>query len=176
MVHQEEREVKYIARALRAQACDPKVKVFLSYLYTSDIVNKYLDNALAHENVTRAGFNVLHFLVLNGGSMIPTTISKKTSRSKYSVTRVVDTLEKLGLVERLSTGSDRRTRRIGITRRGLDMVKNGTLVSRQPMCNEIFQTLSEERIAELANLLREVRKNIMALLDLKGPSPGSEED
>jgi hypothetical protein len=44
------------------------------------------------------------------------------------------------------------------------------------MCNEIFQTLSEERIAETGNLLKEVRKNITVLPDLKGLSPDSEEE
>ncbi len=96
MAHQDKSLIKAMARQLRAQTRNARVKVFLSYLYTSDIVNKFLDNELVHEKVTRAGFSVLHLLILNGGSMIPTTISKKTARSKYSVTRVVDTLEKTG--------------------------------------------------------------------------------
>ena len=157
--------IKTTARELRVQARNSRVKVFLSYLYTSDIINKYLDTQLAHEKVTRAGFGVLHFLVLNGGSMIPTTISKKTARSKYSVTRVVDTLEKLGLVERLSSGGDRRTRRIGITPKGLETVKNSTLATRQALCDDIFRTLTDENIVEMDSILREVRMNVLNLLE-----------
>jgi DNA-binding MarR family transcriptional regulator len=164
-----------MAKGLRAQTRNPRVKVFLSYLYTSDIVNKYLDTVLAHEKVTRAGFGVLHFLILNGGSMIPTTISKKTARSKYSVTRVVDTLEKLGLVERLSGGGDRRTRRIGITTRGMEMVKKATLASREALCNDIFRTLGEKDLAELDRVLREVRKNVISLLK-NAPGDGDSEE
>lgn len=162
MTHLEKPAIKAMAKELRAQSRNPKVKVFLSYLYTSDIVNKFLDNELVHEKVTRAGFSVLHFLILNGGSMIPTTISKKTARSKYSVTRVVDTLEKLGLVERLSSSGDRRTRRIGITARGLETVKNATLASRETLCDNIFRTLSERDIVELDEILRDVRKNVLS--------------
>jgi DNA-binding MarR family transcriptional regulator len=175
MAHLDRPAIKTMAKGLRAQARNPRVKVFLSYLYTSDIVNKYLDSALAHEKVTRAGFSVLHFLILNGGSMIPTTISKKTARSKYSVTRVVDTLEKMGLVERLSSGGDRRTRRIGITPRGLETVKNATLASREALCNDIFRTLSEKDIVELDNVLRGVRKNVLCLLESKAAGGDSEE-
>jgi DNA-binding MarR family transcriptional regulator len=164
-----------MARELRAQARNSRVKVFLSYLYTSDIVNKYLDMELVRDNVTRAGFGVLHFLILNGGSMIPTTISKKTARSKYSVTRVVDTLERMGLVERLSTGVDRRTRRIGITAKGLETVKNTTLASREALCNDIFRTLSEKNIAELDDVLREVRRNVLSLLASE-ETDGTDED
>jgi DNA-binding MarR family transcriptional regulator len=174
MAHPDKNSIKTTARELRAQARNSRVKVFLSYLYTSDIVNKYLDMQLAHEKVTRAGFGVLHFLILNGGSMIPTTISKKTARSKYSVTRVVDTLEKMGLVERLSTGGDRRTRRIGITPRGLETVKNATLATRQALCDDIFRTLNDDNIGELDSLLREVRNNVLSLLD-SATTGGSEE-
>jgi DNA-binding MarR family transcriptional regulator len=172
MSHPDKHTIKAMARELRAQSRNSRVKIFLAYLYTSDIVNKYLDNELVHEKVTRAGFGVLHFLILNGGSMIPTTISKKTARSKYSVTRVVDTLEKMGLVERLSTGVDRRTRRIGITSKGLDMVRNATLASREALCNDIFRTLSEKNITELDNILREVRRHVIRLLDEKSPVAG----
>jgi len=175
MAHPDKQTIKATAKELRAQSRNSRVKVFLSYLYTSDIVNKYLDMTLVQDKVTRAGFGVLHFLILNGGSMIPTTISKKTARSKYSVTRVVDTLERLGLVERLSTGVDRRTRRIGITPKGLETVINSTLASREALCNDIFRTLSEKHIADLDDILREVRKNVLALLDSK-ETEGADED
>jgi DNA-binding MarR family transcriptional regulator len=169
MARPDRNSIKAMARELRAQSRSPRVKMFLSYLYTSDIINKYLDEELAHEKVTRAGFGVLHILILNGGSLIPTTISKKTARSKYSVTRVVDTLEKLGLVERHSTGEDRRTRRIGITAKGLETVKNATLASRQELCDDIFRTLSEDNIADLDGILRDVRKNVLGLLNAGRP-------
>jgi DNA-binding MarR family transcriptional regulator len=175
MAHLDKPAIKAMAKGLRSQTRNPTVKVFLSYLYTSDIINKFLDGELAHEKVTRAGFSVLHLLILNGGSMIPTTISKKTARSKYSVTRVVDTLEKLGLVERLSSGGDRRTRRIGITTRGLEAVKNATLASREDLCNAIFGTLSEKDLVELDGVLRNVRKNVLFLLKSREVDRDSEE-
>ena len=157
--------IKATAKELRAQSRNSRVKMFLAYLYTSDMIKKYLDTELVNEKVTRAGYSVLHFLTLNGGSMIPTTICKRTARSKYSVTRIVDALEKMGLVERLSTGVGRRTKRIGITTRGLETVRNRTLASREALCNDIFSTLSEKRITELDNTLREVRNNILLLID-----------
>jgi DNA-binding MarR family transcriptional regulator len=172
MVHPDRNTIKTMARELRAQSRNPRVRAFLSYLYTEDILTRYLDNKLAHEKVTRAGFGVLHFLILNGGSMIPTTISKKAARSKYSVTRVIDALEKMGLVERLLPGEDRRTRRISITAAGLETVRNATLASRRALCDDIFRTLSEAQLAELGSILRELRRNILFLPDL---NPSAEE-
>jgi len=151
MDDQYKKTVKAIARGLKAQSRDPRVKVFLSYLYTSDIFNKYLDTVLTYKNVSRAGFSVLHYLVLNGGSMIPTVISKKTARSKYSVTRVIDTLEKMGLVERLPAGKDRRTRRVRITEKGREKLL------------ECFVDISARVQAEAA--LRESEARIRAVTD-----------
>src|SRR3972149_10368564 len=111
--------IESMAKEIRTQAGNIKVDTFLSYLHTSDIINRYLDLLLPDRNISRAGFNVLHNLILNDGNMIPTDISKKTFRSKYSVTRVIDTLEKQGLVKRRPAGRDRRTRRVDITRKGL---------------------------------------------------------
>ena len=45
MAHPDKHTIKTMARELRAQSRNARVKVFLSYLYTSDIVNKYLDTA-----------------------------------------------------------------------------------------------------------------------------------
>ena len=165
MDDQYKKTVKAIARGLKAQSRDPRVKVFLSYLYTSDIFNKYLDTVLTYKNVSRAGFSVLHYLVLNGGSMIPTVISKKTARSKYSVTRVIDTLEKMGLVERLPAGKDRRTRRVRITEKGLEVVNNATLASRARLCANVFRTLDGKRLTELGDILKDLRKNLFSLME-----------
>jgi DNA-binding MarR family transcriptional regulator len=175
MTDQDRPVIKTMARALRTQSRNSRVKVFLSYLYTSDIVNRYLDAELTDEKVTRAGYAVLHFLILKGGSMIPTTISKKTARSKYSVTRIIDTLEKQGLVERLSKRGDRRAKRVSITPQGLEAVKCGTLTLRQRLCDDIFRTLSKNQITELEGILREVRKNVFSLLKARGAEGTSEE-
>jgi DNA-binding MarR family transcriptional regulator len=156
-------KIKSIARGLKTQSRNKKVKVFLGYLYTSDVITRYLEMFLTYKKITRAGFSILHTLILEGGSMIPTMLSKKTGRSKYSVTRVVDTLEKMGLVQRISTGTDRRLRKVIITDEGLETVKTATLSSRQRLCEEIFQTLDENRIEELDSLLKEVRNNVKNL-------------
>jgi DNA-binding MarR family transcriptional regulator len=159
-----EEAIKSMAKELQAQSRNPKVRVFLSFLYTADIFHKFLDSVLTYKNVSRSGFSVLHYLILNGGCMIPTMISKKTKRSKYSVTRVIDTLEKMGLVERLLTGTDRRNKRVKITEKGLEVVSKATLASREHLCSDIFQTLDAERLTELDNILKDLRKNLFALM------------
>lgn len=154
-----------MAREIRTQSQNMKVDTFLSYLYTADIINRYLYMVLAEQKVSRAGFNILHQLILNDGSMIPTDISKKTLRSKYSVTRAIDTLEKQKLVERLPIGGDRRNRRIVITREGLEVVKKATIDSRERFSADIFGVLDRDQLEALNKILRRLRKHVLALID-----------
>ena len=154
-----------MAKEIRDQAGSIKVDTFLSYIYTSDIINRYLDLLLPDRKISRAGFNILHNLILNDGSMIPTDISRKTFRSKYSVTRVIDTLEKQGLVKRRPIGKDRRTRRISITRKGLKAVEDATIDSRERISQNIFRILEDDRLVEFNDALKKLRRHVLALID-----------
>lgn len=157
--------VESMAKEIRGQAQTIKVDTFLAYLYTSDIINKYLYMVLSYQPVTRAGFNILHNLILNDGTLLPSEISRKTIRSKYSVTRAIDTLEKQGLVERLPIGQDRRTRRVNITRKGLEVVNNATIDSRERISQDIFGTLDRKQIEELNSLLKTLRRHVLTMID-----------
>ncbi len=165
MNHQFKEDIDFMAKEIRAQARNMKVDTFLAYLYTSDVINKYLDMVLADKTVSRAGFNILHKLILNDGTMTPTEISKKTFRSKYSVTSAIDTLEKQGLVERLPIGEDRRNRKINITRKGLDTIDRATIDSRERISQDIFHTIDGEGLEELNNILKDIRKHVLGLMD-----------
>jgi DNA-binding MarR family transcriptional regulator len=165
MADQLKQNISSMAREIRAQARDVNVDTVLSYLYTSDVINRYLDLVLQDNNISRSGLSVLHNLILNHGSMIPTDISRKTFRSKYSVTRVIDTLEKQGLVRCCPAGRDRRTRRIDITRKGLRIVENATIDARERISRNIFHDLDKESLAEFNGALRKVRRHVLGLID-----------
>ena len=165
MDHKFKENIDSTANEIREQSRNLKVDTFLSYLYTSDIINRYLDLARPDRKISRAGFNVLHNLILNDGSMIPTNISKKTFRSKYSVTRVIDTLEKEGLVKRMPVGKDRRTRRIDITKKGLQVVEDATIDSRGKLSQDIFSIMDEGRLVEFNDDLKKIRRHVLSLIN-----------
>src|SRR4030065_1038815 len=100
-----------MADAIREQADQLRVLTFLSFIYTADVINRYLDIELARYPIGRTGFSVLHNLVLHGGTMTPTNLSERIFRSKHAVTRVVDKLERLGFVKRGNIGRERRGRK-----------------------------------------------------------------
>jgi DNA-binding MarR family transcriptional regulator len=158
-----------LAEEIRSQARDLKVYTFLSFVYTTEIIDKYLDIELGGQPITRAGFNILHHLILNDGTMIPTEISKKIWRSKHAVTKVIDTLEKQGLVKRVAgeDSGDRRLRRISITRKGLNLVKKATTGSRERISQQLFRGLSQEEIELFNKMLKQLRKDTLELIEEK---------
>lgn len=81
------------------------------------------------------------------------------------MTRVIDTLEKQGLVKRRPAGKDRRTRRIDITRKGLKAVEDATIDSRERISQSIFHILEEDRLVEFNDVLKKVRRHVLALID-----------
>jgi DNA-binding MarR family transcriptional regulator len=159
--------VDSLAEEIRAQARELRVDTLLSFLYTSEIVDKYLDLEIGEQPITRAGFIVLHHLILNNATMIPTDISTKTLRSKHAVTKVIDTLEKQGFVKRTASesGGDRRIRRVTITRKGLNLVKKATTGSRERMSQLIFRSLNKDQIKEFNRILKLLRKDTLELID-----------
>jgi DNA-binding MarR family transcriptional regulator len=157
--------IRSTADEINAQAQDLKVAAFLSLLYTSDVISKYIDMELSHQPISRSAFNILFNLILKGGSMMPTDISKAVLRSKHSVTKVLDTLEKQGYVKRLSNNVDRRVKSIVITTKGINLVKKDTTVTREKMSHSLFTGMDEKKIADLNKILELVRNRALTLME-----------
>ena len=59
-------EIQSMADEIREQAAQLRILTFLSFIYTADVVNRYLDIEVARYPVSRTGFSILHNLVLHG--------------------------------------------------------------------------------------------------------------
>jgi len=153
-----------LANEIRSLAQQMRVSVFLSMIYTADVVNRYLDIALIELPASRTGFNILHNLILRGGTMTPTDISKRIFRSRQGVTKTIDTLEKQGLVKREPIGEDRRTRKVSITREGVKLIKKTSSEGRERISRDILQPLNETQIEDLGTSLRQIRKHVLSLI------------
>lgn len=154
-----------LAAEIRAQAYTLRMDTFLSFIYTADVMNRYLDLEFAARlQSSRTGFSVLHFLVLNGGRMKPTDISKRIFRSKHTVTTVIDTLEKQGMVKREPIGKDRRSREVSITKKGVEFVKEHASATSRRICSTVFSNLEKEQIEQLNVTLKKLRKHLIILV------------
>jgi DNA-binding MarR family transcriptional regulator len=157
-------ELQSMADEIREQAAQLRVLTFLSFIYTADVVNRYLELELARYPVGRTGFSVLHNLVLHGGTMIPTQLSEWVFRSKHAVTRVVDKLERLGFVKRGNIGSDRRFRKVSITKEGLKFVKESQAAGQQRLGHLLMTPLNQKQIETLHVMMKQIREHTLTLI------------
>jgi DNA-binding MarR family transcriptional regulator len=148
--------------------------LFLNVIYVASTiatdVQKHVDMGLIERSANRKDFRVLHTLIMNGGRMRPTEIGKDIWRSKCAITRVVDSLEKRGLVKREPFGDDLRTKDIVITKRGLELVNNYTDYVTKYIIPQVLGNLDEKQIKELTFLF----KNIGDYLSIHYPAISKE--
>ena len=158
-------DIQSMADEIREQAAQLRVLTLLSFIYTSDVVNRYLDIEVARYPVGRTGFSVLHNLVLHGGTMTPTSLSQRVFRSKHAVTRVVDKLENLGYVKRDAIGTDRRVRKVSITKEGLDFVKKSQATGQQRVGHVLLSPLDRKQIESLRKMMKKIREHTLTLIN-----------
>lgn len=156
-----------LANDIRVQANDLRVDNFLSFVYAADIVNRYLDTELRRVHLNRTQMNILHTLVTHEGMLTPTELGRRVFRSDHAITRAVDGLEKEGLARGEGTANDRRLRKVVITRKGLDLIKN-TMTLRWEISYRAMSCLDVEEAQTFSATLRRIRKHILNLM--KNPS------
>jgi DNA-binding MarR family transcriptional regulator len=156
--------IEEIASDIRAQSQNLELSTYNTLLFTADIVSKYLDIETAEYSTGRTGLNLLFTLVLGGGRMTPTAISKKIFRSKFAVTKMVDTLERRGYVRRGLIGNDRRTREVYITEKGVEVVTTVSAKERTRLGPEILSILDQSDLETFDTILRKIRKHVTGMI------------
>lgn len=145
-------------------------EVLLNLTFAGVIAVNRVEEVLAPNGLVLKGFNVL--AVINGDpqSLTPTVIGERTLIAKTSVTSVLDSLEKLGLVRRRSHPTNRRSVLVEVTTKGRSTCDDilGRLHRRE---TEWMAAMPESRRQSLIRLLAEVK----GLLNAE-PHQGSEED
>ena len=157
-------DLQNAANILKKQHSDVRTDTFLKFLAMSDLFTRYL-NLHTTKHATRSGFNVLNTLVLFGGSMSPTEISKKLFRSKNAIGHVVSTLENRGLVVTIPANEDRRSVEVHITQKGLALTAKESIIARERLGQRAFSVFSEDEIECLNNILRKLMQHTLDLID-----------
>jgi DNA-binding MarR family transcriptional regulator len=152
-----------LAKRLRIQANDLRFDNFLSFIYTFEIVNRYLDNELRKSGLNRTQMSILHILIARGGTLTPTELSRRIIRSKHATTKAVDSLEKMGLTKSTRTRRDRRLRKVTITEKGLDQVEQ-TVSIRHDIASQAMQCLDQKEAEAFQTILRRFRKHVLQLM------------
>jgi len=153
-------DIELLKKEIERQSNRPIHKTFFLLLRMSDSIQKFVDFELKKEFKARTtGTGILMNLILNGGSSTSTELSNLIPRSKFTITRVIDTLVDYGFVKRVSKRNDRRSKNILITRNGIETVKNG-LPIRTKIANNALSFLSQEHIAILLDIIMEINNHL----------------
>jgi DNA-binding MarR family transcriptional regulator len=129
----------------------------LGLLRTADAVKRSLAQVIEPHGITAQQYNVLRILRGAGADGLPTlTIGERMIEQTPGVTRLVDRLERKGLVARSPCPKDRRRVFCKITPRGLDLLKElDDPVNRWDI--QAVAVLQPSDIDSLINLLDRVR-------------------
>lgn len=111
-------------------------------------------------------FTALSLLIRNKGSLTAKEMSSLMFRSKHSITKLVDILEKLGYVIRVKDKEDKRKTNIQITSSGLALVQ-GTMHSKNKTVMELMACLDKNEWKALIESLKKLRKGIIEQMKKK---------
>jgi DNA-binding MarR family transcriptional regulator len=126
-------------------------------MLTADVVRRFGESLIAPSGVTAQQYNVLRILRGSRPDGLPTLeIAGRMIEQAPGITRLLDRLERKGLIRRQRCPGDRRQVLCFITPKGLTRVDDATAAirkARQPM-----NRLSQKDLATLIRLLDVVRQ------------------
>src|SRR5687767_12814677 len=109
-------------------------------------------------NLTIEQWSVLYQLWKQDGTS-QQDLCKHTFRDKPSITRLVDNLEKLQLVKRVPSESDRRINLVYLTKQG-EKLENPTMDLAEETLNEALTGITPENINLCKEILQQVYDNL----------------
>ena len=134
--------------------------VLLSVMTSYEVLRRYLELELMRDGATPIRFQVMSALFKNGGEMTPSEIAESVFREKNSITAVLNTLEKEGVVRREPSTDDRRSVKVVITDKGWKKANRLNPIA-QELSREALSCLEKENVEELVDIMRKIREALM---------------
>lgn len=132
-------------------------EAFLQILYTAQVSGRWVVEALRPYSLNSAQYNVLR--ILRGarpGALPAGKIAERMIHHDPDVTRLLDKLEGMSLVEKSRDDRDRRVINVRITNEGLAVLDQATRRMREALDSRLAP-VGRRRLAALADLLEAVR-------------------
>jgi len=135
----------------------PQQEAVVALLRTATVVHDYFEKALAPYGLTLQQVNVLRILRGAGPAGLPTLeIGHRMVERTPGVTRLIDRLERKGLVERARSDADRRVVFCRATASGLDLLAQlDDVMDRTD--HAAVEALNEAELGQMVELLDRIR-------------------
>ena len=138
-----------------------RLGAFLSLTRFNDVATRYTAIEFMRHGSSSMRMMLMNALFLNGGSMSPTELSKRIFRTRHSITSMVDTLERQGLVRREPNLKDRRSINVTLTPEGKRLFERMVPVGYE-ISQKALSCLSDDEVVVLRTLLRRVREHLLS--------------
>jgi DNA-binding MarR family transcriptional regulator len=132
----------------------------LSILMSFEVLARYLEVELKRYEVSLIRFNIMSALFINGGEMTPSEIAESVFREKNSITAVINTMERQGVVRREPSTADRRSVKVVITDKGWKEANRLSPVA-QELSREALSCMDKKQTEELVNIMRTLRESLL---------------
>jgi DNA-binding MarR family transcriptional regulator len=134
-----------------------EARVFVALLKTADSLGQDAEQLLKSAGLTGAQYNVLRILRGAGPGGLPCSgIGDRMISHDPDMTRLLDRMEKRGVISRERQTDDRRVIKTRVTSHGLDLLKTLDQPVRE-LHKRQFRHMSAARLKILAGLLEELR-------------------
>lgn len=152
---------------IKDMAKDLRYNTGLDVLYTGLLMDKYVDIKARKYGQNRSRLDILHTLIAHGGILKPSDLGKMTFRTKQTITKVIDGLERDELVTREFSGKDRRTRKVIVTKKGLDSIRE-SLPNTMETMNVAMPMLTKKQMEEIGAIMKLIRQHLLAQINAAG--------
>jgi DNA-binding MarR family transcriptional regulator len=115
----------------------------------------------AQSSVSLDWYSILLMLSqVEGGSMRPSDLADHLGLSRSGTTRLIDRLEKDGIVERRSCGTDRRGTFVGLTREGEQQFREAGRIHLRGINEHVGSHLDSDEMADLRRILTKLAEGV----------------
>jgi DNA-binding MarR family transcriptional regulator len=132
----------------------------LSILMSFEVLSRYLEVELKRHEVSLIRFNIMSTLFKNGGEMTPSEIAESVFREKNSVTAVINTMERQGVVRREPSIDDRRSVKVVITDKGWKEANRLNPIA-QELSREALSCMDRKQVEGLVDVMRQLRESLL---------------
>ncbi|OGO02143.1 MAG: hypothetical protein A2Y90_03050 [Chloroflexi bacterium RBG_13_52_12] len=132
----------------------------LSILMSFKVLERYLEVELRRYEASLIRFHIMSTLFKNGGEMTPSEISESVFREKNSITAVINTLERQGVVRREPSTNDRRSVKVVITDKGWQEANRLSPIA-QELSRETLACMDKDKVEDLVEIMRNLREKLL---------------
>lgn len=120
-----------------------------------------MDNRLARLGLTQAKWITLYHLVISDGPVLQRELATMIGVEGPTLVRLLDGLERKGLVKREAAPHDRRSKLVHLTDKAQPLVEELRVVA-HALRDEVLGDVSPQDLAACLRVLRHVQKNLEA--------------